>query len=188
MNKTKGIYCLLAIIIFFLGCGKEENDDGKPVAKFTPSGYNLPVPCTINFVNNSSNATSFFWSLGDGTTTTNANPSKTYTAIGTYFVTLKVNGPKGSDSICRSITLDQVLPNETTFSYYMDKCSGTPVSVQFYSLNPQSLFHAWDFGNGLTSPEANPIIRYETAGNYTIKFSTQIGGRRDTVIRAIQIN
>jgi PKD repeat protein len=113
--------------------------------------------------------------LGDGNTSTNANPSKTYTAIGTYFVTLKVTGPKGADSICRSITLDQVMPSETTFSYYRDKCSGIPVNVQFYSLNPQSQFPAWDFGNGIASPEANPLMRFETAGNLPLYLAHKSG-------------
>lgn len=186
----KKINTLLLIVLALVlqNCGKDNQPDNRPIAKFTPSGYHQPVPCTINFINNSSNATSYYWILGDGTTTTNPNPSKTYTAIGTYYVTLKVTGPNGTDSICRSITLDQVIPNQSTFSYYMDKCSGTPVSVQFYSLNPQSKFHSWDFGNGLVSPEANPLIRFETPGNYTIKYSSQIGSNRDTIIRAIQIN
>lgn len=187
MKKVTALL-LVGFALVLQNCGKDDEPDNRPVAKFVPSGYNLPVPCTINFINNSSNATSYSWSLGDGTTTTNPNPTKTYTAIGTYYVSLKVTGPNGSDSICRSITLDQVLPNESTFSYYMDKCSGTPVNVQFYSLNPQSQLHAWDFGNGLTTPEANPLIRFETPGNYTIKYSSQIGGTRDTIIRAIQIN
>lgn len=186
--KKISVLLIISFALILQNCGKDEEEDNKPVAKFVPSGYDKPVPCTINFVNSSSNATSYFWILGDGTTTTTANPSKLYTAIGTYFVTLKVTGPKGADSICRSITLDEVIPNKSTFSYYMDKCSGTPVSLQFYSLNPQSRFHAWDFGNGLTSPDANPLIRYETPGNYTIKYSSQIGLARDTIIRAIQIN
>ncbi len=40
-------------------------------------------------------ALTYSWNFGDGTTSTAANPSKTYTANGTYTVTLTVRDPQG---------------------------------------------------------------------------------------------
>jgi PKD repeat protein len=179
------IFC----IAFLLNsCQKNDDTSDKTVANFSVSGYDRPAPCTINLINSSKNATNYEWKLGDGTSSNNANVTKIFTAIGTYYITLKVSGPKGTDSVCKALTLDQpVTPNNSAFNYFMDKCTGTPVNVQFYSINPQSRFHAWDFGEGTTSPEANPIVRFNIPGNYTIKYSSQIGTLRDTIIRAIQI-
>ncbi len=50
------------------------------------------VPASVNFVNNSLNATSYHWDFGDGTTSTLANPSHTFTAAGTYTVELIATG------------------------------------------------------------------------------------------------
>jgi PKD repeat protein len=44
---------------------------------------------TVNFTNNSANADSFLWEFGDGNTSTEKNPSHTYTTAGTYTVTLR---------------------------------------------------------------------------------------------------
>jgi len=49
------------------------------------------VPFTVNFTNNSVNANSYLWDFGDGTTSTETNPSHTYTSLGNYNVILTAN-------------------------------------------------------------------------------------------------
>jgi PKD repeat protein len=59
-----------------------------PIARFTPSRTNCMVPCSIDFTNQSQNATSYRWEFGDGTSSTEANPSHRYNALGQYQVKL----------------------------------------------------------------------------------------------------
>ena len=56
------------------------------------------VPTTVTFTNTSSNATTATWDFGDNTTDTAYNPSHTYTAPGTYNVTLNVSSACGTDN------------------------------------------------------------------------------------------
>jgi Zn-dependent metalloprotease len=56
------------------------------------------TPATVNFTNTSSNATNATWYFGDNTTSTQTNPSHTYTAPGLYTVSLAVNSACGNDS------------------------------------------------------------------------------------------
>jgi len=49
------------------------------------------VPFTVNFTNNSVNASSYLWDFGDGTTSTETNPSHTYASLGTFNVVLTAN-------------------------------------------------------------------------------------------------
>ena len=44
----------------------------------------------------------YLWDFGDGATSTEANPSHTYGAYGSYTVSLTVNGPRGTDSETRT--------------------------------------------------------------------------------------
>lgn len=50
------------------------------------------VPANITFINNSWNATTYYWDFGDGNNSTVANPTHTYMLAGTYNVTLISTG------------------------------------------------------------------------------------------------
>jgi PKD repeat protein len=49
--------------------------------------------------------TSWRWEFGDGDTSTQQNPTHTYSAAGTYFVTLTVRNPVGESTITKSVTI-----------------------------------------------------------------------------------
>lgn len=178
---------LLASVLFALACNKEKTP-AVTKAKFSVSGFDQPVPCTVTFTNSSTQASSQEWFFGDGTSSTERNPTHTYTAIGDYYIKLKVTGATGKDSICSILSLNQVTVGRSTFAYLLDKCSGVPANVSFVSLNPLSQFYNWDFGSGQTALIKNPIVNIPTAGNYTIKFSSQINGVRDTFTYNLVIN
>lgn len=69
-----------------------------PAAAFSASPLNGNVPLTVNFMNQSTNASSYSWDFGDGGTSTVANPQHTYQAPGSYSVSLLVSNACGSDS------------------------------------------------------------------------------------------
>ncbi|MCS6990735.1 MAG: PKD domain-containing protein [Chitinophagales bacterium] len=50
------------------------------------------LPATVHFTNLSINGTTYLWDFGDGNTSTDVNPVHTYTNVGTYTVTLYVEG------------------------------------------------------------------------------------------------
>ena len=72
-------------------------------ADFTPSPTSGEYPLTVSFVNNSLNATTYFWDFGDGKTATDKNPINTFSAPGTYTVKLLATG-NTVDSIKKTIT------------------------------------------------------------------------------------
>lgn len=82
-----------------------------PVAVAQASATSGKLPFTVNFVgSNSSDAdgsiTSYQWTFADGGSSTTANPSHTYTEVGTYVVTLTVTDNEGdSDSDSLTITV-----------------------------------------------------------------------------------
>jgi gliding motility-associated-like protein len=61
----------------------------SPDASFTPSPSSGIFPLLVNFTNNSTNATTYFWDFGDGTNSVlTTPPADTYNAPGTYTVML----------------------------------------------------------------------------------------------------
>ncbi len=68
-------------------------------AAFTASPLaSCSVPFTVTFSNTSTNGPNATWDFGDNTTSTQYNPSHTYTQPGTYTVKLIVSGACGTDS------------------------------------------------------------------------------------------
>jgi PKD repeat protein len=188
MKTTIGLIVLLVLVGF--RCNRDDDTiSNKPAAKFSVSGYENPIPAPITFINISQNAVTYEWNFGDGGTSTQSNPTHSYAARGTYLARLKVTGPGGVDSTCKLLTLETPAPtNKSVFSYYQEKCVGTPVGISFKTINPASTNPVWDFGNGNISLERDPIVQFLLPGDYTIKYSTQFGSIRDTLVRIIRID
>ncbi len=83
---------------------------------FTNSGVTCAVPMTVTFSNVSQNAASYYWSFGDGDTSTSASPVHTYTAAGTYVAKLVATSCSGiKDSTSKTLTIGAA-PVGTFFS------------------------------------------------------------------------
>ena len=92
-----------------------------PVAAFTAVPRAGPVPLIVQFNDGSSDATSWSWDFGDGSSLSHAkNPVHTYTASGTYGVTLVATNAFGSNSVQKSgyITAGAFTPGLLASYYY----------------------------------------------------------------------
>ena len=72
------------------------------------------LPATISFINSSTNASNAAWDFGDNTTSTQLNPSHTYTNAGTYTVTLIASSGCGSNSITETSYININSPTAPT--------------------------------------------------------------------------
>jgi hypothetical protein len=78
------------------------------------------------FTNHSSNATSFHWDFGDGSTSPDPNPMHDFGAPGTYQVILTASGPCGSNIDTTVILIEpngMALPNPYTLKVYPNPAS-----------------------------------------------------------------
>ena len=123
--------------------------------------------------------TGYAWDFGDGTTSTEAAPKKTYGALspaGGYTVRLAVFDDAGQTATTEiKVVVANRLPSVTIVA---STTSGTvPLTVDFSSVvvdettmavNP-ALTYAWNFGDGGTSTVADPPARtYSTTGAKTV--------------------
>jgi gliding motility-associated-like protein len=156
----------------------------KPTSSFTSNPIAAcAAPLTVNFTNTSTGAVSYQWLFGDGNTSTNANPSNTYTANGTYSVTLITTNASGCTDTLKKIDYINVLPPTGTINNLPQQgCAPLPwtFSSTVSSVDP-IVSYQWNFGAAGTSTLQNPSIVFP-AGIYDIQLViTTAGGCTDTI-------
>jgi gliding motility-associated-like protein len=132
------------------------------------------VNTTVNFQNGSSPApVSSSWDFGDGSTADVANPAKTYTATGTYTVTLT----NIYSSCTASITKTIQIVNAAAVTFTADKTAAcaAPLTVTFTDQTPNATGWQWDFGDGGTSTNQNPQHTYTGLGNFDVQLTVTTG-------------
>jgi PKD repeat protein len=86
-----------------------------PIASFTANVTRGNAPLTVQFTDTSTgDITGWSWDFGDGNTSTDQNPTHTYTEPGTYTASLTVSGPTGEDSEIRSIFARAMRPKASS--------------------------------------------------------------------------
>jgi PKD repeat protein len=141
-----------------------------PTAGFVGSPTSGTEPLTVNFTNQSTNATLYSWTFGDGGTSTATNPSHEYASAGTYTVSLTATNSCGNDTDTKTnyITVNPCLAPVAAFSG--TPLSGeVPLSVSFTDASTNGpTSWSWNFGDGGTSTSQNPNHTYNNAGTYTV--------------------
>jgi len=129
---------------------------------------------------------SWSWSFGDGSTFTGPNPPlHSYTAPGTYNVTLTVtNGFGLSSTVTQAVTATVVPPVPSfAFSCGVLSCSFADTST---NQNGSIVSWSWSFGDGTTSSAQNPAHAYALAGTYNVTLTvTNSFGLSASVTQAV---
>ncbi len=156
-----------------------------PLAAFTGDPTYGPKPLQVSFTDQSiDSVNSWFWDFGDGDTSDVQHPNHEYTHPGMYSVTLKISGPGGSDSLTKQNYIN-VLFDPPTADFIGEPDSGlVPLEVQFTDMSTDSVNNwDWDFGDGETSYEQNPLHTYDSAGIYTVSLGVTGPGGNDEAIK-----
>jgi PKD repeat protein len=129
--------------------------------------------------------TSHHWDLGDGTTTSAADPGvHVYATAGTYQVSYYAQDDDGSvsETQTRTVTVTAAgtnqAPTATITSPIGDVsiAEGESVDFQGSASDPDGIVtsHHWDLGDGTTMSVADPAVHvYATAGTYQVSYYAQ---------------
>jgi len=125
----------------------------------------------VQFIDASTGSpTSWLWDFGDGSTSTQQNPSHKYSTSGFRKVSLTATNRTDSKKSTRTITIISEVPEETTASFvYSPTTPGQGQTVQFAdTTSGNSISWRWDFGDGSTSNAKNPSHVFLKASSYTV--------------------
>lgn len=152
--------------------------DEEPIADFSANKTTVAINETVSFSDESSFApTSWAWDFGDGTTSTEQNPTHSYAEVGTYTVQLTVENENGSDAEIKEnyITVEQGIvcisdpcPIETNNDF-------TETSIPYYTSQPMSyqVNTPIDLCLTIKCPETTSV-EVNIYGNYSVNANANI--------------
>ena len=127
------------------------------------------VPYTPVFNNNSLGGINWIWDFGDGTFSTNFEPVHTYNLVGSYDVRLialdSTTCNKVDTSAYFTITVYPIPTANFTWS------PNPPVEntkTNFTNLSVGATRYLWNFGDGVTSTDVNPVHQYNKTDTFKV--------------------
>lgn len=141
-----------------------------PVADFSFACSNLACTFTSTSSDPDGTVASYNWNFGDGGSSNAQNPSHTYSAGGTYTVTLTVTDNQGAPSAPNAKPVTVSPPNQPPVADFSFACSYLACDFTSTSSDPDGTVasYSWDFGDGGSSNAQNPSHTYSAANTYTV--------------------
>lgn len=158
-----------------------------PIARFSVQN-NCIDKYTKNFIDASIGATSWFWTFGDGVTSTQKSPVHTYAATGLYQVNLTVSNDTCSHTFTETIkVIDEKALFTSADTVICRKQTALFTSTGINTAN--ILSWQWHFGDGTTSTTDSVATHaYNAAGNYTVRLIiTDLLGCKDTAFLKVKV-
>ena len=157
----------------------------RPVSVITsPDRIGCAPPHTVRFTDSSINAVSWFWNFGDGTTSTQQNPTHTYNSYGFFTVQLITTNAIGCSDTSTRVNFIRI--ERPVFNPQISPSEGCRLLTSQFLANTTAVDSIvswfWDFGDGTTSTLRNPVHTFDS-GTYTIKLRVQTGlGCFDSIV------
>ncbi len=166
----------------------------KPTALFSMSDSAGCAPLSVNFTNNSLVGTSYTWLFGDGNTSTQSDPTHSFsnndTTDTSFVVTLITETAFGcADTITDTVTVFPV-PQAAFSSNATPDCG--PLQVSFTNSSTGATSYTWDFGDTTGSNLTNPSHTYDNKTLFIEIYETKLiatnsRGCTDTAIQNITV-
>jgi PKD repeat protein len=131
-----------------------------PQSNFTYMNSELAVDFTDISTNTPGN---WFWTFGDGNSSTAQNPTHTFSSPGNYLVCLQASSVCGSTQRCELITVT-CTPPQAGFGFAADELLATFQD----SSTTDAVAWLWTFGDGQSSTQQAPMHTYSQPGAYQV--------------------
>ena len=162
-----------------------------PIAALSANVTSGTIPFTVLFSDKSTGGspTKWAWSFGDGTSSIEKNPVHTYSKAGKYTVSLTASNAAGSNKVTKSsyITTTVLKPPVSSFSA-IPTSGSTPLKVTFADKSTGVITAwSWNFGDGTSSVEKNPVHMYSKIGKYTVSLTASNSAGSNKLTRSSYI-
>ena len=166
----------------------------NPEALFLPDSLYGCSPYQVNFQNKSLYATQYFWSFGDGVTTSDENPIHIYHTLGdsnqVYTIQMVAKNGECVDTVNNSVT---VYPGPVAIFVFDNTPQCSPSSVSFTNISQGAAHYNWNYNDAsLLDTITNPTHIFINDTTYILYYpvdleAISINNCRDTVTRYVTV-
>ncbi len=143
----------------------------------------------VDFDNNSVNSNAYVWDFGNGQTSTQRFPTTTYDQFGTYTIKLVAIDTicDLKDSMSLTLTHDKGVIPKAGFTVNYADCDKT-YEATFDNISSGSTNYEWDFGDGSTSNDEEPIHNFPGIGVYDVTLTARdtICGTQQSIVQQVE--
>lgn len=156
-----------------------------PIPDFSATPTEVCADQSVSFTDLSTgDITSWMWYFGDGSVSTDQNPRHEFNDTGYFDIVLVIENNGCSDSIVK-LHYVKVNPPVAQFGYTF-KCTDQ-FTRTFTDKSIGATSWLWDFGDGTTSTEQNPVHTYIFSGTYVVKLTVSNDNCTDDVTHTVKI-
>jgi len=141
-------------------------NDGAPGTAFDCETEGC-APFSLKFTNNSVNGFKFLWDFGNGNHSTEFEPKITYFEGGTYNVRLEVYNNLGEMTFSEKV----ITVHDEPIAFFRASAKKVRIpgnNVFFVNLSENANTLIWDFGDGTTSTDFEPVHEYSRTGIFSV--------------------
>ncbi|MFE7845375.1 PKD domain-containing protein [Microbacterium sp. NPDC057407] len=143
-----------------------------PVAAFTPNvaGLSVTFDASASSASGAASITSYEWTFGDGESSTEAAPTHTYAAAGTYTATLTVTDNLGA--VSTPVSHDVTVTHAAPVAGFTSSAAGLTVSFDAATSSASdgaTLQYSWNWGDGSAAGSGiSPTHTFPSNGIYPV--------------------
>ncbi len=186
---NEGTYDVTLRVIGTNGCENSITRQIKvetiPNAGFTATNACVGVPITITNTSVNSVAVTTQYDLANGDTRNGADIQYTYNTPGTYNIIQSVSTAAGCTKTDTQVV--EIYPLPTVDFSFIEGCAG--IETPFTDLSDTTVIEwLWEFGDGNTSTNQNPVNVYQQGGTFNVRLTTKsVNGCENTASKTINI-
>lgn len=145
------------------------------------------VQYNAQFTNTSLGGTDFLWNFGDGSPTSiNPDPTHLYTDTGTYTIKLVATDTTTCNKVDSTTFTIRVFPIPTAGFTFNPNPAQENKPTQFNNSSIGANSYLWQFGDGDSSREVNPLHQYNSTGLFNAcLYASNEAGCVDSVCDAV---
>ncbi len=198
MKKLKLLSLLLIATMLMVSSCKKDDPEPEPIkAGFKYSPENPIAGDLITFTNSSDGGTTFAWDFGDSSTSTDKNPTHTYTKSGKYSVVLKVDN-KATQSYTKEVEVGDALPVIAYTPNPIEVGKEITFTASIYNPENSAVEYKWTFDpnnvvsedlddNGETTKDAVTVRFINPNSAEAVTITAKLGGLEFTTNASIEV-